>query len=124
MHLVGIGEMWRRIFSNIVLKVTVPEASMAFQDDQMCAGLKAVINGEDHGVQAIWDKNLTMEDWGFLLVDANNFFTEIIESEFCGRSDTYGRPELGLSLIAIVTGRRLFCRTGMGKTVFCIVRRA
>ena len=30
-----------------------------------------------HGVQAIWDEILTTEDWGFLLVDANNTSNEI-----------------------------------------------
>ena len=50
---VGIGERWRRIFSNIVLKVLVPEATMACQDNQLCAGIKAVIDGAIHGVQSL-----------------------------------------------------------------------
>ena len=50
---------------------------MAYQDDQLCAGLKVGIYGTVYRVQAIWDKNLTTEDWGFLLVDANNAFNEI-----------------------------------------------
>ena len=37
---VGIGETWRRLFSNIVLKFTGPEATTACQDDQLCAGLE------------------------------------------------------------------------------------
>ena len=43
----------------------------------MCARLKTGINGVVHGIQAIWDKNLTAEDWGFLFVDAKNTFNEI-----------------------------------------------
>ena len=57
-----------------MLNVTGPEDTMACQDDQMCAGLKAVTDGAFHGVQAIWDEKLTMEDWIFLLVDAKNSF--------------------------------------------------
>ena len=30
---VGVGETWRRLFANIVLKVTGPEATMKCQDD-------------------------------------------------------------------------------------------
>ena len=50
---------------------------MAFQDDHLCARIKPVIYGAVHGVQAIYDKKLTTEDWGFLLVDVNNAFNEI-----------------------------------------------
>ena len=50
---------------------------MAYQDDQLCAGLKAEIDGVVHGDQAIWDKNSSTEDWGFLLVDAENAFNDI-----------------------------------------------
>ena len=61
-HPVGIGETWRRLFANIVLTVTGPEATIACQDDQLCAGLKARIDGAVQGVQAIQDKKLTTED--------------------------------------------------------------
>ena len=30
-----------------------------------------------HGVQVILDENATKEDWGFLLIDANNVFNKI-----------------------------------------------
>ena len=76
-RLVGVRETWRRIFSKIVLKVTVLEATISCQDDHLCDRLKAGIDGVLNGVQAIWDEKLTTEDWGFLLVDANNEFNEI-----------------------------------------------
>ena len=63
LHPVGVRETWRRLFPKIVLKVTGPEAIMVCQDDQLRAGLKSVIDGVVHGVQAIWDENLTTEDW-------------------------------------------------------------
>ena len=60
-----------------MLKVTGTEATMEYQDDQLRDQLKAGINGAIHSVQYIWDKNLTTEDWVFLLVDAKNTFSEI-----------------------------------------------
>ena len=45
---------------------------MAFKDDQLCDRLKAGINGAIHGVQALWEENLSTEEWVFLLVDAKN----------------------------------------------------
>ena len=71
---VRVGENWRRLFAKILLKVTGIEATMACQGDHMCAGIKAGIYGTVHRVQATWDKKSTMEDWGFLLVDAKNMF--------------------------------------------------
>ena len=60
-----------------MLKVTGSEATMACQSDQFCAGLKAVIDGAVHRVQAIWDENSITEGWEFLLVDAKKAFNEI-----------------------------------------------
>ena len=54
---VEVGETWRHIFAKIVLKITGPESTMACQDKQLCAGLKAGIDGAVHGVKPIWDKN-------------------------------------------------------------------
>ena len=76
-RLVVVGEMWRRIFDKILLKVTGPEATIECYNDQLCAGLKAVIDGAIHGVQALWDENSSTKEWGFLLVDAKNTFNKI-----------------------------------------------
>ena len=54
---VVVGETWRSLFAKIVLRVTGPEATMSCQDEQLCAGLKAVIDGAVHVVQALWDEN-------------------------------------------------------------------
>ena len=54
-----------------------PEATMVCQGDQLCAGLKAGIEGAIHGVQALWDKNLSMDEWSFFLIDAKNSFNNI-----------------------------------------------
>ena len=50
---------------------------MACQDDQLSAGLKSLINGAIHGVQSLWDENLSTEERGFFLVDAKNAFNDI-----------------------------------------------
>ena len=50
---VGVGKTWRQLFANILLKVTGPEATMSCQDYQMCAELKAAIDGAVYGVQYI-----------------------------------------------------------------------
>ena len=64
---VGVRVTWRSIFSKIVLKVTGLEAIMACKDDRLCARLKAGIDSAIHEVQALWDENLTTEEWGFCL---------------------------------------------------------
>ena len=74
MRPVGVGETWWHLFAKILLKVTGPETTIAFQ---LCAGLKAAIDGAVHRVQAIWYGNSTTDDWGFLLVDENNVFRNI-----------------------------------------------
>ena len=76
---IGEGETWRRLFANIVLKFTVPEATIACQDDQLCAGINMGIDGVIHRVQALWDENSSTEEWGFLLVDRKNVFNKIIQ---------------------------------------------
>ena len=64
-------------FSKFILKVTGMEATMACQDDQLFAGLKAGIDGAIHGVQAVRDKNWSTEEWDFLIVDAKKTFNDI-----------------------------------------------
>ena len=76
-RLVGVGEIWRRLFANILLNVTVPESAMACPGYQLCAKLKAVIDGAVRRVQDLWDENSTTGDWGGVLLDANNSFNGI-----------------------------------------------
>ena len=74
---VGVGETCWRLFAKIIVKVTGPESTMVCQDSQLCAGLNVLIDGAFHGVQALWDENLSTEEWVFLLVDPNNAFNKI-----------------------------------------------
>ena len=75
-RLFGVGETSRNFFAKIILNVKIPEATMVCQDNQLCTGLKAGIDGAVNGVQAIWDENSTTEDWGFFIVEANNTFNK------------------------------------------------
>ena len=76
-HPVGVGKTWRCLFTKCVLRFTGHKATNASQDCQICAELKAVIDGTVHGFQATWDANSSTEDWRFLLVDAEKTFNEI-----------------------------------------------
>ena len=77
----GVGETWRRLCANILLKVAGTESNMVCQDDQLCSGIKAVIDGAIHWVQYIWDKNSYTQEWGVLLVDAKKALNEINQVE-------------------------------------------
>ena len=103
---VDVRETWQSIFANIVLKVTGIEATMACQDDQLRDRLKEGINGAIHRVQALWDKNLTMENWVFLLVDANNAFNEIKQFRILWTVRHLWPSGDRFYLIAIVTGHQ------------------
>ena len=58
-------------------KVTVVEATYTFMDNQLCSGLKALIDGSVNGVQAVWEANSSTKNWGFILVNAKHLFNKI-----------------------------------------------
>ena len=58
-HLRDIKETWRQLFSKCVLKFMGPEVTHVCKDDQMCAGLKSLIDQAAHGAQYIWDAKST-----------------------------------------------------------------
>ena len=55
--MVGVGETWRHLFGDCVIKVAGPEANNTCQDYQFCAGLIMGVDGAVHSVQAIWVAN-------------------------------------------------------------------
>ena len=110
-----------RLFAKILINVTGPEATMGCQDAQLCARLKAGIDGAVYRVQNIINKNLTMKDWGILSVDAKMCSTRSIESECCGYYVIYGCMDITLSLTVIVTGHRYFCGMVIERPLFCTV---
>ena len=87
-----------------MLRVTGPKSTSECTDDQICAGFKAVINGYVHGVQAIWGKNSSTEDWGFLLVYAKNVFNEINQIRMLWRVCHLDPSVTSLFLTVIFTG--------------------
>ena len=76
-RLIGVGETRKKLFAKCMLRSTGPKTTSACQDDQICARLKAGIDGTAHRVQAIWYTKLTTDDWGFLLIDTKKYFNEI-----------------------------------------------
>ena len=52
---VSMGETWQRIFAKCILRIMGAKATNAYNDDQLCAGLKAGVDGAVHVVQAIWE---------------------------------------------------------------------
>ena len=120
---VGVGETWRRLFSKILLKFTGPESTMAFQVNHLCAGIKSVIDGAIHGVKALWYKNSSTEDWGFLLVDAKNAFNKINRFGILWTVRHLWPSGARFDSIFIVTVHCFSYIMGMGRPVFCIVKR-
>ena len=121
---VGVGETWRRIISKIILKVTGPESTKACQDDQLCDGIKVGIDGTIHRVQYLWGKNLFTEEWVFLLVDAKNVFNEINQVRMLWTVQHVWPSGARFVFNCYRHLSSLFCGTGMGRQVFCIVEMA
>ena len=74
---VSMGETWQRIFAKCILRIMGAKATNAYNDDQLCAGLKAGVDSSIHIVQALWGKMFCTNNWGFLLVDTKSEFNEI-----------------------------------------------
>jgi hypothetical protein len=72
----GIGETWWRTLTKTLLLAAGSKAKEACGIDQLCACLKADIRGGIHAMQNLWDLHRQEEEWGFLLIDANNAFNE------------------------------------------------
>jgi hypothetical protein len=73
---IGIGEVWQRLTTKVVLEVTVDTAKARCGDNQLCVGLEAGVEGDIHAMRLIWEEHKMEEEWGFLLVDARNAFNE------------------------------------------------
>ena len=59
---VGVEETWRQLFEKFVMKATGLKATDVCKDDHICSRLKVEIEGAVHGVQAIWDDNLSIDN--------------------------------------------------------------
>ena len=54
------------------------EAQEACGMDQLCGRLQAGKEGGVHAMHSTLETHKTEEEWGFLLIDARNFFSELI----------------------------------------------
>ena len=74
---IGIGELWRRLFSKCFLKVAGQQAKEICGTSQLCAGLEAGVEGGVHAMTDMWKRLEAEEAVGFVLVDARNAFNEL-----------------------------------------------
>ena len=73
---VGIGETWRRLLVKCLLQVTEQEAKAACGTEQLAGGVEAGIKGAIHAARLQWTHHSQEEEWGFLIIDAQNAFNE------------------------------------------------
>ena len=59
---VGVGEMWRRLIANCLLKVAGPEAKAACGTTQLAGGLEAGVEGVIHAMRVLFDEHRKEED--------------------------------------------------------------
>ena len=71
-----MGETWKRLMMKFLLWVTGPEGGAACGTTQLAGGVEAGIEGTIHVMRVLWEEHALEEDWGFLLIDARNFFNE------------------------------------------------
>jgi hypothetical protein len=78
-----IGESWMRLKSKCVLLVAGGGAKETCGVDQLCAGIKASIEGGIHAMCLLWQTHAAEEEWGFLLIDASNAFNKGNCTDMC-----------------------------------------
>ena len=73
---VGVGETWRRLMTKCLIWVTGQESKAACRTKQLAGDVEAGIEGGIHAMCVLCQENSQEEDWGFLLIDAQNAFNE------------------------------------------------
>ena len=69
---------WRSISTaKCVLSGAKGRAQEACGIDQLRGGLQAGIEGDVHAMHSLWETHKMEEEWGILLIDANNYSIEI-----------------------------------------------
>jgi hypothetical protein len=71
-----VGETWQQLIAKVVLLLVGAEAKEACRVDQLCADLKARIEGRIHVIQLQWELMKHQDEWGFLLIDEKDAFNE------------------------------------------------
>ena len=75
-RLIGIGETLRRLIGKAVGMVTRYDVEEVYGIDELCAGMRAGIEGAVHAINDLFDEH-SNDGWGVLLVDAANAFNSI-----------------------------------------------
>ena len=73
MRPIGIGNTLHQVIGKAVCMATRSDIEVVCGSDQLCAGLKAGIEGAVHVMSHLYDANIdSIDGWGVLLVDASN----------------------------------------------------
>ena len=71
---VKVGETWRCLMAKCVLRVTGQEAKAACETEQLALGAETDMEAGIHAMRLLWAHHSQEEEWGFLLIDAQNAF--------------------------------------------------
>uniref|UniRef100_A0A1X7UCH9 Reverse transcriptase domain-containing protein n=1 Tax=Amphimedon queenslandica TaxID=400682 RepID=A0A1X7UCH9_AMPQE len=72
---IGIGESFRRLIGKAVIMVTRFDAEDMCGSAQLCAGMRAGVEGAVHALNGLLNEH--NDGWGVLIVDASNAFNSI-----------------------------------------------
>ena len=75
-RLFGVGETWLRMMAKCLLRLTGKEAKVACGTAQLAGGVEAGIEGGIHEMRVLWEEHSQEEEWGFLLIAAQNASNE------------------------------------------------
>ena len=75
---VGVGETWHLLIVKCALCVAVQEANAACGTEHLVGEVEAVIEGGTHAMRLLWDHHFQEEDWGYLIINAQNTCNEEI----------------------------------------------
>ena len=103
---VGVGENWRRMMANCLLRVAGPEAKADCGTKQLARGLEAGIEGAIHAMLVLWDEHKKEEDWCFLLITRATRSMRRTGQTCSGLSGTSGPVARSLYLTDTATGKR------------------
>eukprot|EP00957_Ditylum_brightwellii_P079030 6010806-Ditylum_brightwellii.AAC.1 len=74
---VGVGEILLSLMHKCVIAVCGKDVTDACSTQQLCAGLRARIEGAIHSMNLLWEDHGEETNWGILLVDTQNAFNKV-----------------------------------------------
>ena len=94
-HTVGIGNVFRQAAAKCVSVVAGPLTTIERSSNQLCAGLKAGVDGAVHVISAVWAEMVQDELNGFLVIEAENTF------------NFFSRVNMLCSLMSVIFGQQV-----------------